>query len=63
MLTTDFDVKLKLILMLVVGLIVLASIIGWLFHHDRHYTRYFTGVLAVMVVQVFILVSLFLIHQ
>ncbi|TGD19082.1 hypothetical protein [Levilactobacillus suantsaiihabitans] len=63
MLTTDFDVKLKLILMLVVGLIVLASIIGWLFHRDRHYTRYFTGVLAVMVVQVFILVSLFLIHQ
>ncbi|AYM03991.1 hypothetical protein [Levilactobacillus yiduensis] len=63
MLTTDFDVKLKLIIMLVVGLIVLASIIGWLFHRDHHYTRYFTGVLVVMVVQVFILISLFLIHQ
>ncbi|WP_125583219.1 hypothetical protein [Levilactobacillus cerevisiae] len=63
MLTTDFDVKLKLIIMLVVGLLVLASVIGLLWHRDRHYTRYFTGVLGVMVVQAFILVSLFLIHQ
>lgn len=63
MLTTDLDVKLKLILLLVVGFLVLAGILGYLFHRDHHYTKYFTGVLGVMIIQAFILVSLFLIRQ
>jgi len=63
MLTADFDVKLKLIILLTVGLVVLASVVGYLWHRDRHYSQSFTGVFGVMVVQAFVLVSLILIHQ
>ncbi|WP_203641497.1 hypothetical protein [Levilactobacillus andaensis] len=63
MLMQDFDVKIKLIILVVVGFIALASTLGYLFHRDHHYSRYFTGVLVVMAVQLFILTSLLLIHQ
>ncbi|WP_203639608.1 hypothetical protein [Levilactobacillus wangkuiensis] len=63
MLTADFDVKLKLIILLVVGLVVLASVVGYLWHRDHHYSQSFAGVFGVMVVQAFVLVSLLLIHQ
>lgn len=63
MLTADFDVKIKLIILLVVGFIVLASVLGFLIHRNHHYSSHFTGVIVVMLVQLFILTSLFLIHQ
>ncbi|NLR09475.1 MULTISPECIES: hypothetical protein [Lactobacillaceae] len=63
MLTTDFDVKLKLIILAVVGLIVLTSVLGYVYHLDHHFSRRLIGVLVVMVVLIFILISLLLIHQ
>lgn len=63
MLTTDFDVKLKLIILAVVGLLALAGVLGYVYHLDHHFSRRLIGVLAVMVVLVFILISLLMIHQ
>ncbi|MFC6275241.1 hypothetical protein ACFQET_06885 [Levilactobacillus tangyuanensis] len=55
----DAAVKLKLVILLIVGLVALVSLLVTLFHRDRHYYQGFTGVLAVIVVQLFILGSLF----
>ena len=63
MLTTDFDVKLKLIILAVVGVLALAGVLGYVYHLDHHFSRRLIGVLAVMVVLVFILISLLMIHQ
>lgn len=54
MLSTDFDVKLKLLILFATGLIVLAIVLGWLWHRDHHFSRYFGGVLGVMIVQIFL---------
>ncbi|MCF7522638.1 hypothetical protein L3X07_03225 [Levilactobacillus brevis] len=63
MLSTDFDVKLKLLILFATGFIVLAIVLGWLWRRDHHFSRYFGGVLGVMIVQIFLLISLALIHQ
>ncbi|QMU08632.1 hypothetical protein [Levilactobacillus suantsaii] len=63
MLTADFDVKIKLIILTSIAIVVLALIVGRLWIKAGHFTRYFSGVLAVIVVLCFILGSLLLIHQ
>ncbi|KRL98321.1 hypothetical protein ACUIJQ_12955 [Levilactobacillus hammesii] len=63
MLTTDFDVKLKLIILAVVGLLALAGVLGYVYHLDHHFNRRLVGVIAVMIVLVFALISLLLIHH
>lgn len=62
MLTADFDVKIKLIILVSVALLVLLVITGLLLHRDHHFSRYLGGIVAVMVVLAAILVSLLLIH-
>ncbi|MFC6207083.1 hypothetical protein [Levilactobacillus tongjiangensis] len=63
MLTSDFDVKLKLIILFTAGLVALAVILGYLWHRNHQYYQGFTGLLGVIVVQLFVLTSLLLIHQ
>lgn len=63
MLTTDFDVKLKLIILAVVGLLALTGVLGYVYHLDHHFNRRLFGVIAVMVILLFILISLILIHH
>lgn len=63
MLTTDFDVKLKLIILTTIALVALLVIGGTLWYRAKHFSRYLIGVVAVMAVLVFILSSLITIHQ
>jgi hypothetical protein len=63
MLTADFDVKIKLIILVSIALVVLLIVGSTLWVRSKHFSRYLVGVAAVMVVLVFILSSLLTIHQ
>jgi len=63
MIVADFDVKIKLIILVSTALIVLLAVLGWLLHRDHHFSRYLGGITAVMVVLAGILTSLLMIHS
>lgn len=63
MLTADFDVKLKLIILVTLALIVLVVIGGTLWVRAKHFSRYLVGIVAVIGVLTFILGSLLTIHH
>ncbi|PWG00563.1 hypothetical protein [Levilactobacillus bambusae] len=56
--SANADVKLKLIIMATVGILVLSTIVALLTRHDHHlFTRFTTGLLAVIAAMIFILIS------
>lgn len=61
--SADFDVKIKLIILVSIGILVLLGILLSLLHRDRHFSKYLVGPLGVIVVLVAILGSLLTIHQ
>ena len=63
MLTADFDVKLKLIILVTLALIALVVIGGTLWVRAKHFSRYLVGIVAVIGVLTFILGSLLTIHH
>ena len=63
MLTTDFDVKIKLIILTAVGLLALAGVLSYIYHLNHQLSRRVIGIGVVMLVLLFILISLLMIHQ
>lgn len=61
--SADFDVKIKLIILVSIGILILLGILLGLLHRDRHFSKYLVGPLGVIVVLVAILGSLLTIHQ
>lgn len=63
MIASDFDVKLKLIILTTVALIVLIALVAGLWHKDHHFNRYLGGVTGVIIALIFIVSTLLLNRQ
>lgn len=62
MISADFDVKIKLIILVSIALVALLVVMGGLLRRDRHFSRYLIGVTVVIGVLAIILITLLLIH-
>jgi len=63
MLTADFDVKMKLLILASLGLIILCGTLVTVARRHTAYRRHLPGVIGAMVVLAFVLVSLLMIHH